>query len=317
MIVVSTTKMSNKHVQRLNEQFPECEFIHTANTEEARAALAKAEVFVTFGRDVTSELVGEAPALKWVHVMSAGLDPLPFDALKARGIAVTNVRGIHAIPMAEYTFAVLLQIVRQVDALTEAQRAQRWDQSVRFAELWDKTLGIVGVGAIGQEIARRAKVFGMHTLGVNTSGRAVPHVDTMFLTDELAQLMSASDYVVVTVPYLPETHHLIDAKALAAMRREAYLINISRGSVVDEHALMAALEQQEIGGAVLDVFVQEPLPTTHPLWTMDNVILTPHIAALSPMYMTRAVHILVHNMTCYLQGDCSHMQNVVDLDKRY
>lgn len=315
--ILSTTNMSEKHRNRLSKQFPQHRFIYAVNPEEGRSALPEADVLVTFGGGIREYTVKEALRLKWMHIMSAGVDRLPFDQLINRQILITNVRGIHAIQMAEYTFAVLLQIVRRMQELAEAERQKRWEKRLRITELWGQTLGIIGVGAIGKEIARRAKVFGMRTVGVNTDGRAVDDVDEVYATRHLEQALQESDFVILTVPLVPSTRHLIGRRALDAMKDSAYLINIARGPVVDEQALIDALEQKRIAGAVLDVFDEEPLPTEHPFWTMDNVIVTPHISGLSPMYMTRAVDVFIENLMHYSAGEIGKMQNVIDPKKQY
>lgn len=317
MNILSTTNMSEKHQNRLTQEFPHHRFIYASNPEEGKSALAEADVLVTFVSGMRQVTIDKAPQLKWIHVMSAGVDLLPFDQLKNRRIIVTNVRGIHVIQMAEYTFAALLQITRRMRELAEAEREKRWEKRLRVTELWGQTLGIVGVGAIGQEIVRRAKVFGMHTIGVNTDGRAVDDVDEVYATKDLKQALQASDFVVLTVPLVPSTRHLIDREALNAMKASAYLINIARGPVVDEQALIDALRQKRIAGAVLDVFNKEPLPKDHPFWTMDNVTITPHISGLSPMYMTRAVDVFIENLRHYSNGEIMKMRNVVDLERQY
>ena len=317
MNILSTTNMSEKHQQRLSKQFPQHRFIYAANPEEGRSALTEADVLVAFGNGIGEETLDEAPRLKWIHVMSAGLETLPFPKLQDRGILLTNVRGIHAIPMAEYTFAAMLHISRRMGELAQAQREKRWAKRLRVTELWDKSLGIVGVGAIGREIARRARVFGMYTLGVNTDGRSVEGVDETWATHDLKKVLARCDFVVVAVPLIPSTRRLIDREAIASMKETAYLINVARGPVVDEAALVEALEQKRIAGAVLDVFDEEPLPEDHPFWTMDNVMVTPHISGLSPMYMTRGVDLFIENLSYYTRGEIEKMQNVIDVTRQY
>lgn len=317
MNILSTTNMSKKHQDYLRSKFPQHHFIYAANDKEGMGALPEADVLVTFGKEIDVKAVEQASRLKWLHVMAAGVDQLPFEALMERELLVTNAKGIHAIPIAEYTFAVMLQITRSLNELAEAERAKRWASECRVTELWGKTLGIVGVGSIGKEIARRAKVFGMTTLGVNTDGRAADSIDEMFPMSELERLLVVSDFVVLTVPLLPSTHHLIDAEKLRLMKESAYLVNIARGSVVDEQALIHTLSENRIAGAVLDVFEQEPLPPNHPFWTMDNVMITPHISGRSPLYMTRAVELFTKNLTLYSEGKRAQMHNVIDLALRY
>lgn len=317
MYILSTTNISQKHQDRLSAKFPQHHFLYTANLEEGEDALSEADVLVTFDNGIDAAMIERASQLRWLHVMNAGVDRLPFDKLMERRMLVTNVRGIHAIQMAEYTFGVLLQIVRSMKTLAEAERDKRWDNQCRVTELWDQTLGIVGVGAIGKEIARRAKVFGMHTLGVNTDGRAVDGIDNMFAMSDFENMLRHSDFVVLTVPLVPSTHHLLNAVTLGEMKETAHLINIARGPIIDEAALIEALKEERIAGAVLDVFDQEPLPEDHPFWTMDNVTITPHISGRSPMYMTRAVGLFMENLTYYSTGEIAKMRNVIDLSRQY
>lgn len=317
MNILSTTNMNEKHQKRLSTHFPQHHFIYAADLEEGISALPAVEVLVTFGRDVHPSMLDRAPQLKWIHVMSAGVELLPFKKLKKRGIRVTNVRGIHAIPMAEYTFAVMLQKVRRTRDLAEAERHRQWAKRCRVEELWGRTIGIVGAGAIGKEIGRRAKAFGMRTLGTNTDGREVEGIDEIFAAADMKEMLKKSDFVVLTVPLTPSTRHMMDAEMLATMKESAYLINIARGSVVDESALIHALEEKRIAGAVLDVFEEEPLPKDHPFWTMDNVTVTPHISGLSPMYMRRAVELFKENLAYYSAGKTEKMKNVIDLSAGY
>lgn len=317
MKILSTTNMSKKHQDYLCSKFPQHDFIYAAYGKEGLTTLPDADVLVTFGRELDEKEVARAKQLKWVHVMTAGIDQLPIEALNERQILVTNVKGIHAIQMAEYTFAALLQITRSLKELSKAEREHRWASDCRVTELWGQTLGIIGVGAIGKEIARRAKVFGMTTHGVNTDGRTVEHIDEMFSMTDLEQLLVASDFVVLTVPLLPNTRHLMNAETLQLMKPSAYLINIARGPVVDEEALIHVLHEKRIAGAVLDVFEQEPLPPDHPFWTMENVTVTPHISGRSPLYMTRAVEVFANNLTHFSDGNLDRMHNVIDLAKRY
>ncbi|TCS92848.1 D-2-hydroxyacid dehydrogenase [Hazenella coriacea] len=314
--VVSTAKMSEKHQLLCKETFPGIRFSFFNEISEARGALPEAEVLITYGEDLTDEVIDKCTKLRWIQVISAGLECMPFQALQKKNIHVTNARGIHAIPMAEYVMAVLLQITRCTIPLMDRQRARHWDRSIRTGELAGKQIGIIGAGAIGQAIAERAKAFQMKTIGCNTDGHVRPNFDQMVQTQQVDELLTYSDFVVVTVPLTPETHHWIDEQKLNMMKPSAYLIHIARGAVVQESALLHLLQQEKIAGAVIDVFEQEPLPPEHPFWDLPNVILTPHLSGRSPLYMTRAMEIFIHNMKVY-QNQIGNWINPIDLSKGY
>jgi phosphoglycerate dehydrogenase-like enzyme len=271
---------------------------------------------MTYGEDLTEEIIAECHCLRWIMVLSAGLEKMPMAALLERGIFVTNARGIHATPMSEYVMAVLLQLTRKTDTFMALQREKRWDRTVRVDELAGKSLVIAGAGAIGEAIAHKAKAFAMRTVGVNTSGKPRPGFDVIFPSSRLHEALAEGDFVVLTVPLTEKTRGWIGAEELAAMKPSAWLINIARGAVVREADLLAALQNGTIAGAVLDVFEQEPLPESHPFWTMPNVILTPHISGRSPLYMTRALEIFRHNLRVYLNGGGNFI-NLIDLARGY
>ena len=291
--------------------------IHLCGKPERREeALTEADVLVAFGNGIGEETLDEAPRLKWIHVMSAGLETLPFPKLQDRGILLTNVRGIHAIPMAEYTFAAMLHISRRMGELAQAQREKRWAKRLRVTELWDKTLGSSGSGPSDVRLPVGQKCSACTHLGLtqmDVQSRALTrHGDS-----DLKKVLARCDFVVVAVPLISSTRRLIDREAIASMKETAYLINVARGPVVDEAALAEALEQKRIAGAVLDVFDEEPLPDDHPFWTMDNVMVTPHISGLSPMYMTRGVDLFIENLSYYTRGEIEKMQNVIDVTRQY
>ncbi|MFC4600012.1 D-2-hydroxyacid dehydrogenase [Cohnella hongkongensis] len=262
------------------------------------------------------EAVASANRLKWVQTSSAGVDKLPLDALRERGVALTSASGIHPVSMAETLFAMLLAFSRNLHHAIRQQSRKEWRVSDRYYQLSGRTIGIIGVGAIGTEMARLARAFGMKTLGVRKSARPVPEIDEMFGMDRLSDVLSRSDMVVNVLPYTDETHHLFNAKTLAAMKPKALFFNFGRGASVDTPALVSALESGAIGGAGLDVFETEPLPEDHPLWTMDNVILTPHIGGWTDQYKARVTEIFLDNLTSYLRSGKPE-RNVVDLNRNY
>ncbi|MFC7442458.1 D-2-hydroxyacid dehydrogenase [Laceyella putida] len=314
--IVSTAKMSAKHKQALTTTYPQARFSFFENISQAASTLPEAEVLITYGEDLDPSIIAQCSRLRWIHVISAGLELLPMEAIAGRGIRVTNAKGIHATPMSEYVMAVMLQVTRRTDQLRTLQREKRWDRSIRVGELAGQTLLVIGAGAIGQAIAQKAQAFAMTTVGVNTDGRETPHFDRMANLREMRTVLGEADFIVVAVPLTKVTVKLIGREELTAMKPTATLINIARGAVVDEEALIHALQERTIARAVLDVFEQEPLPTGHPFWEMDNVILTPHLSGRSPHYMTRALEIFRHNLYVFLKGTGSY-KNEIDLRKGY
>ena len=317
MIITSTAKMSLRHQQNLMDQFSEHQFYFFDNMKKTDPdRLSQSEILLTYGEDLTESIINQMPKLKWIQVLSAGLELMPFQCLQARGILVTNARGIHKIPMAEYTMAMILEITRKNRELYDLQKKSFWDRTIRVDEVYGLTLGIVGLGSIGEEIAKRAKVFGMKVIGIKREA-AEPneHVDEILQMKDLPYLLNQSDFVVVLLPTTPETAKCIGANELSMMKSTAYFINMARGAIVDEQALLEVLREKKIAGAVLDVFEQEPLPEEHPFWQLDNVRITPHLSGRSPHYMKRALDIFEANLKKY--PHTSQMKNVIDLAKGY
>jgi len=286
--------------------------IAVSNRAEAMAHAAEATVLIAKAQDVSAELVAAMPKLAWIHALTTGIDPLL--ALKLpSSVIVTSSRGIHGPQMAELAILLMLALSRDFPRMLANQREkswQRWGQRL----LVGKTVMMVGVGAISEALAARCKPLGLKVVGV-TSRRSVEHFDELQPRQRLKETVSTADFLVLLVPYSPETHHMIDASVMAAMKPSAYLINMARGGVVDEAALIDALQTRRLAGAGLDVFAQEPLPYSSPLWTLDNVIITPHVGGMSDIYAEQILPLLVHNVRAYVAGDRAAMQNLIKLEQ--
>jgi phosphoglycerate dehydrogenase-like enzyme len=260
-----------------------------------------------------------APSLRWVAATAAGagqqviaarLTPAELDR-----VTVTRASGPHAGPLAEFTFMALLAFTRGLSTLQQDKAARRWSH-YPVAELRSRVLVVLGTGAIGQEILRLGRAFGMHSIGVRRRARSgeVP-ADEVCTTAELHPVLARADAVVSTLPATRQTRHLLDADALARLKRGAILVNVGRGAVVDERALVSALRTGHLLGAALDVFEHEPLPPDDPLWELDNVIISPHTAALSERENERLVAAFCDNLRRYLAGE--PLQHVVDVESGY
>ncbi len=307
--------LKEKHLKTLQEEFPTVSFTIEENLADNTEEVRNADIIVTFGFDFSEQIARQAESLKWVQALTAGVDNLPQAELQRKDIMVTTVKGIHGIPMAEHVMGFILSFSRGLVTFRANQLQKEWKRKVSVVEIYDKTLGIVGVGSIGQEIAKRAKAFGMKAVGINNSGGPVDYVDQVMTLDQLPSLLKESDYVVVTLPLTQATYQLFKEEQFKLMKKEAYFLNLARGNVVDENALIKAIESKEIAGAALDVFETEPLPEDSPLWEMENVIITPHLAAISPQYNKRAMEVFRKNLRLYLENKA--LINVMDWDKGY
>ena len=286
---------------------------------EGEAALAAAEVLLRGGipASVLDHLVTRAPQLRWIHSASAGVERVATPAVRARGITVTNARGVFSRPIAEYVAMMVLVIARKLPQLLELQRERTW-QPLRGRELAELTVGIIGYGSIGAELAHLLAPFETRILATRRrpergSGDA-PNVE-LFGSDSLEHVLAESDVVVLTAPLTDETTGLIGAPQLQAMRETAWLINIARGRLIDELALRRALESGAIGGAVLDVFNEEPLPPDSPLYATPNLVVTPHTSWSSDRVGERGLALFLENLRRYLAGE--PLENVVDLEAGY
>ncbi|MCR9092608.1 MAG: D-2-hydroxyacid dehydrogenase [bacterium] len=246
-------------------------------------------------------LFGE-PALRWMQGPGAGIDNPIWETLLARGVRLTNASGIHGDPIAQYIFAYVLHWERNVAQHQRQQAERRWE-TIYSGDLSAKTIGIVGYGGIGRSTARIAKAFGMRTIGCRRSPCEDEHLDRFVNLDGLPDLLAESDYVVLCMPYNDETRGMIGAAELAAMRPEAVLINVARGGVVDEPALIDVLRAGSIRGATLDVVSEEPLPEDSPLWSLENCVLTPHDAGYSPLGSERLGELFLENLGRFARGE--------------
>jgi glyoxylate/hydroxypyruvate reductase A len=284
--------------------------VHAASTlEEAAPLIGNTEIL--YGWRFPPALLGRAPKLRWIQVMGAGVERFLAPELPAH-VVVTRASGIFGPWMAEYTLGWCLWVTQHVELFRQQQRERRW-KPVDPLRLQGATLCVVGLGDIGCEIARAAQRVGMRIVGVSRSGRPVRPAERTYRPRAIRTALARADFVVLTVPLSRETRGLIGETELAAMKPSVWLINIARGPVVDEKALLGALRERRIGGAVLDVFDEEPLPSDHPFWGLDNVAVTPHIAG--PSAADEIAPIFNDNLRRYVSG--RPLRDVVDRRRGY
>jgi phosphoglycerate dehydrogenase-like enzyme len=311
--------------------------ITTANRETLRRLLYNYQILVTRdSRHISQQLPDITvaagwlspenarlmPNLQWLHHWAAGIDNFMDDpTIMARDFMITTSSGIHGIPVSEHVFAYILAFAREYPAAIRAQSRHQWSVPSHptgntMFELGGKTMLIIGMGAIGKRVAIIAKAFGIHVIGIRQDPTKLESsVDRILGPQDLSGVLPQADFVVLTVPLTPATRNIIDERELHLMKSSAYLINVGRGQLIRENALISALQKGWIAGAGLDVFNQEPLSHDSPLWDMDNVIITAHYAGNTPCYNERAMELFLLNVQRYVIG--APLLNLVDRDLGY
>lgn len=253
--------------------------------------------------------------LKWIHGLSAGVEGVTYTPLCDKpGLRLTNSKGIHGIPISEHVLGFMLYHARQLGRIKANQQAGTWTRFIP-TELYGHTLTILGMGSIASAVAKRAKAFGMTVIGVKRTVIPLENVDEVLSEDRMDEAIARADYLVDLLPATPATAKTMDARRFALMKEGAYFINAGRGMTVDTDALVEALQSGKLSGAALDALDPEPLPAGHPLWAMENVLLSPHMSAETPRYMERAFQVFADNVPSYLRGE--KMPTEIDLAKKY
>lgn len=283
--------------------------IEVAETPIESAALVNdSEVVVTI-HDI-SDLLNENSDVRWIQTLASGVDSWDLDMIKNMEILLTNASGVAAEPIAQQVLGYMLTFERQIDTAIRRQENEGVWRRYSAGELTGKTVGIIGVGAIGSRVAELATAFGMRVVGTKKTPSTAPEtVDEIYSPDKLDMVLFESDYVVIACPLVEETRQLLSKTEFGLMNRDAVLINVARGEIVDESALEKALQHERIRGAALDVFETEPLPPDSILWDLTNAILTPHMAGSTPKYAERTSSLIVENFEQYLNGDINRLRN--------
>lgn len=291
-------------------------FIEVRTPEDTEAQLPNADVLVV-SKLWRNEWIDRAPRLKFIQSVSAGTEQYDRKRLAAKGIRLASAQGVNTEPVAEHAIGLMLSLTRQLHLARDRQHKHQWRTNVadvarREQELQMQTIAIVGLGPIGKRIADLARAFGMRVLGVNRSGQSShPSLDTTVSISMMSEVLPYADFVILACPLTPETQGLINAVQLKAMKKSASLINVARGRVVDQSALIEALQDGTISSAGLDCFHDEPLPADSPLWDFDNVIITPHSAGETRSYEVRVIDILLDNLGRLAQGDTELRNQVI------
>jgi len=306
--------------EAIRKRWREVRVLHLPNYDGLPKELPDTDIFV--GYSLRAEQLKDAKKLKWIHSTAAGVAQLMYPELRDSGILVTNPSGIFSVPMAEHTMGLLLALARNFpDSVRHQDHAhwsqqELWDKPQHLTEINGKVLLIAGYGSIGREVAKRARAFEMRVWGVTRSGEGDrTHAEKIFTAAKLREALPEADYVLIAAPETAETRHLIGAAEIAKMKRGARLINVGRGSLLDEAALLRALESGALGGAAIDVAKLEPLPAQSPLWKAPNLLITPHTSGVSDRLWDRQAGVLLELLERWFDGQ--ELFNRVDFARGY
>lgn len=292
----------------LETKFPDLSIHAAVEEEEAQDLIEDTDILLTFR--ISDELISRASKLKWLHAMTTGVDYIINLPSIRKEILITSTHGIHGPQMSETAFVLMLALSRNFPQIIRNQDQRIWERWP-MKLLYQKKVGILGMGIIGEEIARKCKAFDMTVLGIDIIKKKIDAVDYFYGPEELLHVSREVDFFIIVVPHTPQTEKIIGAKVFSCMKPTAFLISIGRGETVDEEALVNALKSGEIAGAGLDTFWTEPLPEDHPLWGMKNVIITPHVGGMCDIYWKQALPIVEENLRRYLQGERRNLINLV------
>jgi len=309
MHLLILNQSADAYKKALAPKFPELSIHAVAKEEEIGNFIEKMDILLTIR--ISDHLIKKASRLKWIQALTTGVDYIIHLPSLSKEVLITSARGIHGPQMSEMAFLLMLALNRNFPQIIRNQDQRVWERWPGKL-LYQKKVGILGVGVIGEEIARKCKAFGMTVFGIDIVKRKVDAVDYFYGPEELLQVIQEVDYFIIVAPNTPQTQKLVGVKVFSSMKPTAFLISIGRGEIVDEEALIHALKTGQIAGAALDTFWTEPLPKDHPLWEIKNVIITPHVGGLSDIYVEQVLPIFEENLRRFLQGERRNLINLVE-----
>jgi len=298
-----------EYKKALSPKFPEVVIHAAAQEAEVGKFIEQADILMTIR--ISDDLIKKALKLKWIHAITTGVDYIVNLPSLRKEVILTSTRGIHGPQVSEMAFLLMLALNRNFPEVVRNQDKGVWERW-QGKLLWRKKIGILGVGVIGEEIARKAKAFGMEVFGIDIIKRKLDCIDIFYGPEDIVKVAKEVDYLVIVAPRTPETEKIVDSKVLSAMKPTAFLLNLGRGELVDEEALIHVLKSGKIAGAGLDTYLQEPLPKEHPFWGMKNVIVSPHVAGMSDIYVEQALTIFEENLRRFIKGEKRNLLNLVE-----
>src|SRR5262245_17939944 len=303
-------KIRMQYHDALRGEFPELAIDLVDHHSKVDPYIGSADILLTFGAHMADHVLEKGKKLRWIQALGTGVDGIVDRPLFREGVLVTNMHGLHGDSVPEAAVMLMLALARDLTRAMRNRGARKWERYPSQL-LKGKAVGIFGVGAIAKSLGPKCKAFGMSVTGISSAPRKMEGFDRVIHRDELEKAVSEVDFLVLLTPYSSDTHGIVSARVLAAMKPSAFLVNLARGGIVDEDALVSALREKRLAGAALDVFATEPLPEGHPLWTMDNVIVTPHLGGFHDQYAEQALPTVVDNFRKFLAGDIDGMSNIV------
>jgi phosphoglycerate dehydrogenase-like enzyme len=299
-----------QYFNHLRKAFPEVKLDMVDHHSKVDPYIGAAEALITFGAHMADHILEKGKKLEWIQALGTGVDGIVDRPPFREGVLVTNMHGLHGDSVPEAALMLMLALARDLPRALRSQHERKWDRYPSRL-LKGTTVGIFGVGAIARSLAPKCKALGMKVVGISSAPREMEGFDRMVPRGELERAVAGLDFLVLLTPYTPETRGIVNAKVLSAMKPSAFIVNLARGGIVDEEALARALRERKIAGAALDVFATEPLPPDHPFWSMDNVIVTPHLGGFHDRYAEQALPTVEENLRRFLAGDVKNMINVV------
>jgi phosphoglycerate dehydrogenase-like enzyme len=300
---------ADAYKKALLPKFPEVSIHSAQKEEEIGDFIEKADILLTIR--ISDKLIKKASKLKWIQALTTGVDYIINLPSLKKEVVITSTRGIHGPQVSEMAFLLMLALNRNFPEVVRNQDKAVWERWPGKL-LWKKKVGILGIGVIGEEIARKCKAFDMKVFGIDIVKRKVESIDIFYGPEDIINVAKEVDYFIIVAPFTPQTEKMVDSKVLSAMKPTAFFLNLGRGEIVDEEALIQALNSGKIAGAALDTFWAEPLPKDHPFWGMKNVIVSPHVAGMSDVYVEQALSIFEENLRRFLQGERRSLINLVE-----
>ena len=309
-LIIDEPDYAARYRRYLEPSFPQVRFTEVHSEEAARGPIRETDILLSYANFISDDLIRLASRLRWIQAQTTGVDGIVDLPSLDKQVIVTSTRGIHAPPVSELAVLMMLALNRDLPGNVRNQERRIWDRWPGKV-LHRKTVGILGVGTISATLARQCKAFGMQVIGFTATPRNTENFDRMVPRGDLVRIAPELDYLVILAPLSPATRNIVDEKVFAAMKPTSYLINVGRGGIVKEDALLEALRAEQIAGAGLDAFANEPLAADHPFWSMENVIITPHVGGRYDQIVDYKLPIFERNLRCFLDGDYEHMMNIV------